>query len=524
MNSNTSKLLSYNVELLLKSAIPYKLQRTMKYKNTKNNDKNYKTKKNVGNNVGNNVGITNNRSKLRVKNTNYIEKMVSEYYDNDLATDRYLKTAHKQIHYFPEQRRVIVIGDIHGDLDIAIKCLILAGCISYIEPPPHRTVDVMDSFFNSLEWIGGDTHIVQLGDQIDRVRPQRWDSNDITKDRAYEDEGSTLEIFYLFHHMNKLALQHGGRVLCILGNHEIMNVEGDFRYVSQAEFKSFKHHLGNTYIKQSKFPYHSRTLYNNRKKLSLSRKQSHHKYKLNNHASKQTILPAGYRERIYAFSPTGLCANYLATNYYTLLQIGNWLFCHGSPTFHTCTTYSTDLINNIVSMYLLGIDSTDIHIENHFDMLMNPSSAFEPTIQDAFDEETEEKSILWSRTFGNNIKTITKDKYLTQLLDNILEKYNNKNHNNSTNDMATHIAIGHTPQTKKGINSICSNRVWRCDIGMSKAFKKNSNNSNTLNKKDNKKDIEENVEDEVEEVEDDNRFCGMPQVLEIINNVPKILQ
>lgn len=507
MNSNTSKLLPDNVELLLKSAIPYKLQRTMKYKNTKNYDKNYKTKKNVRNG--------NNHSKLRVKNNNYIEKMVSEYYDNDLATDRYLKTAHKQIHYFPPQRRVIVIGDIHGDLDIAIKCLILAGCISYIEPPPHRTVDAMDSFFNSLEWIGGDTHIVQLGDQIDRVRPQRWDSNDITRDRAYEDEGSTLEIFYLFHHLNTLASKHGGRVLCILGNHEIMNVEGDFRYVSQAEFKSFKHHLGNTYIKQSKFPYHSRTLYNNRKKLSLSRNQ--HKYKSNNNLSKQTILPLGYRERLYAFSPTGLCANYLGTNYYTLLQIGNWLFCHGSPTFHTCTTYSTDLINNIVSMYLLGIDSTNIHIEKHFDMLMNPSLAIEPTIQDAFDEETEEKSILWSRTFGDNVRTITKDKYLTRLLDNILEKYNTKNHNNSTNDMATHIAIGHTPQMKKGINSICSDRVWRCDIGMSKAFKKNSNNSNTSNKKD-------NIEDVDEIIEDDNRFIGRPQVLEILNNVPKILQ
>jgi len=37
---------------------------------------------------------------------------------------------------------------------------------------------------------------------------------------------------------------------------------------------------------------------------------------------------------------------------------------------------------------------------------------------------------------------------------------------------ATHIAIGHTTQfsSNKGINSICNDRVWRCDVGMSRAF------------------------------------------------------
>ena len=55
-------------------------------------------------------------------------------------------------------------------------------------------------FFKNIKWIGKDTYVVQLGDQIDRVRPQKWDHNDITRDNAYKDEGSTLEILYLFYY------------------------------------------------------------------------------------------------------------------------------------------------------------------------------------------------------------------------------------------------------------------------------------------------------------------------------------
>ena len=37
---------------------------------------------------------------------------------------------------------------------------------------------------------------------------------------------------------------------------------------------------------------------------------------------------------------------------------------------------------------------------------------------------------------------------------------------------AEYMAVGHSPQffNKKGINSILDGRLWRCDIGMSRAF------------------------------------------------------
>ena len=391
----------------------------------------------------------------------YISKLIDMYYNNDDVSKDYITTAHKQSHILPTQRRVIVFGDIHGDLEAAIDCFTIAGCINKIKLPTDKSVKNMNEFFKNLKWIGKDTYIVQLGDQIDRVRPQNWDNNEITRDNAYKDEGSTLEILYLFYYLNELAQKDEGRVYSIIGNHEIMNIEADFRYVSLKEFKCFKQHLIKTYKKNSQFPYQSTTLKNNSYKIKHTKKNNNHKnnHKDNNDSNNDndkefTNVPEGFRERLYAFSPTGLCANLIGKNNYVLLQIGNWLFCHGGPVVDTVKTYNIDLINNIVSMYLLGIDTNDKYIEKHYNIIAKSKN---------------KNNILWSREFGETNIDDDKDTYLTKQLDNVLNEYNTKN---SVMNKATHIAIGHTTQysANKGINSICNDRVWRCDVGMSRAF------------------------------------------------------
>ena len=408
---------------------------------------------------------------------NYIKKLINNYYDNDKIVNEYLDTAHKKIHIFPKQKRVIVFGDIHGDLEAAIECFIISGCIDKIKLPNDKSVNNMNMFFKNIKWIGKDTYVVQLGDQIDRVRPQKWDHNDITRDNAYKDEGSTLEILYLFYYLNELAKEHEGYVFSIIGNHEIMNIEADFRYVSLKEFKCFKQHLTNTYSRNSKYPYNSKTLKKHSYKLkqiytdSKDQKQ-HNKNKQDQHSTNSnnsnnsnssnssktfTSVPEGFRERLYAFSPTGLCSNIIGKNNYVLLQIGNWLFCHGSPVLNTIKTYNTDLINSIVSMYLLGIDTDDKYIAKHYNKITNSHHG---------------ESILWNRDFGELDITPNKDKDLTKQLDSILNEYNKKNSTINSSNQVTHIAIGHTVQytSNKGINSICDGRVWRCDVGMSRAF------------------------------------------------------
>lgn len=378
------------------------------------------------------------------------------YYNNDIIRRKYLHDRSRQ-HIFPKQRRVIVIGDIHGDLEVAIKCLILAKCIkSSVTLPRIKTVEEMNNFFNNLEWVGDDTYIVQLGDQIDRVRPQTWDDNDIPQDAPYEDEGSTLEIFYLFYHLDKLARKYGGRVLSLIGNHEIMNVDGDFRYVSREEFKCFKNHLQRVYHRSSRFPYNSKTL----KRGHSTMRNNTYRMKTRSRVIHGSRLPEGYRERLYAFAPTGLCANFMAMNYHTILQIGNWLFCHGSPTLYTCKNYMNQVINDNVANYLLGVDDGSNRYKDE-----DPSETSYKKITDSVSMDDDSTSILWSRTFGKD----NHEYKLSRMLDKVLTAYNNTNVT-----AVTHVAIGHTPQFNKGINSICNGRVWRCDIGMSKAFKRDT--------------------------------------------------
>lgn len=425
-----------------------KLNSFKNYKNNKNNKNKKYSKKSTK--LQQNKLQTNQQTNQQTnryqnhKHQTYIQQLISQYYDNDKITKQFLQFATVKTHIFPCKSRIIVIGDIHGDFEIALKCLEISKCIEPISQMPNtKSITEMTHFFNGLKWIGGDTHIIQLGDQIDRIRPQSWDINNISNDKSitsFDDEGSTLELFYLFNHLDKLAKPYKGRVLCIIGNHEIMNTEGDFRYVSKQEFNSFNTHLKSIYHQDSKYPYESKTLLKHKTLL------------YNNTAYK----PNGYRERLYAFAPTGLCANLIANNYYTILQVGSWLFCHGSPTLNTLSTYNVELLNSIVSMYLLGMDSTANDISNNYENIIHPVNK-------------KDKGVLWSREFGEHLKGTHKTKKIDQDIDEILKQYNIKN---NPITQAKYISIGHTPQFSHnmGINSICNGKVWRCDVGMSKAF------------------------------------------------------
>ena len=162
---------------------------------------------------------------------------------------------------------------------------------------------------------------------------------------------------------------------------------------------------------------------------------------------KYAKLPNGYRERLYAFSPTGLCSNLIGYNSYTILQIGSWLFCHGSPVTKTLKTYTTDMLNNYVSMYLIGIKTKDL--EKHYHNITKSS----------------QNSLLWNRDFGNTKITNGVETKLQNQLEDILKEYNTKN-----SKFQNRIINCKKATQKQGINSICNNRVWRCDVSMSKAF------------------------------------------------------
>jgi hypothetical protein len=100
--------------------------------------------------------------------------------------------------------RVVAIGDVHGAYPEFLAVLRLAGLI-----------DAKD------RWSGGKTHFVQTGDILDRGT-------------------ETRPVMELLMRLEGEAKKAGGRVHALLGNHEVMNVLGDLRYVSREEYKAFE--------------------------------------------------------------------------------------------------------------------------------------------------------------------------------------------------------------------------------------------------------------------------------------------
>lgn len=117
----------------------------------------------------------------------------------------------------PKVETIVSFGDIHGDYNLAIELLTISKLIK------------VDG--DNIKWIGGNTYVVQVGDQIDRCRPlgKMTCENKMTTN---PDENSDVKILELFTNLDEQAQKEGGRVISLLGNHEIKNIMGEFDYVS----------------------------------------------------------------------------------------------------------------------------------------------------------------------------------------------------------------------------------------------------------------------------------------------------
>eukprot|EP00039_Didymoeca_costata_P029452 m.24727 g.24727 ORF g.24727 m.24727 type:complete len:442 (+) comp7636_c0_seq2:170-1495(+) len=158
-------------------------------------------------------------------------------------------------------RRVVAIGDLHGDFKAAVKSLQIAGVIEE-DIPDMMTKDIMhkeranislseeelDGLFNfdEIEWTGGDTILVQVGDILDRG-------------------GGEIRIMALLHSLRFKAREAGGDVQLLLGNHEIMNMEGQaWRYVSpeaKVEANLYRQFEGQTASETNEDDYNRDTMY-----------------------------------------------------------------------------------------------------------------------------------------------------------------------------------------------------------------------------------------------------------------------
>jgi hypothetical protein len=104
---------------------------------------------------------------------------------------------------FSGVERIVAFADVHGAYDELTKLL--------------QSVGVVDA---QLHWSAGRTHLVSLGDLLDRGADSR-------------------KVMDLLMRLQGEAQAAGGQVHVVLGNHEAMNVLGDLRYVVPGEFAAY---------------------------------------------------------------------------------------------------------------------------------------------------------------------------------------------------------------------------------------------------------------------------------------------
>ena len=85
----------------------------------------------------------------------------------------------------PWKKRIVAVGDLHGDLAHALRVLRAASIVD------HRA-----------KWIGKTATLVQTGDIVDRGK-------------------DTIALYRLFDLLREQAAEVGGEVISLLGNHEV---------------------------------------------------------------------------------------------------------------------------------------------------------------------------------------------------------------------------------------------------------------------------------------------------------------
>ena len=109
--------------------------------------------------------------------------------------------------------RIIIIGDLHADYNKTIDLF--------------KSLELIKEINNKYIWNAkpSNTVVVQLGDQLDGGG------------RGVGESSGEIKIINFMENMHNEAFLKGGGVYSLIGNHEVMNLLGDFRYASKKDIK-----------------------------------------------------------------------------------------------------------------------------------------------------------------------------------------------------------------------------------------------------------------------------------------------
>ncbi|KAK2982747.1 hypothetical protein RJ640_025163, partial [Escallonia rubra] len=332
-------------------------------------------------------------------------------------------------------RRIVAVGDLHGDLAKARCALELAGVLSS---------DGQDS------WVGGETVLVQLGDILDRGADE-------------------IAILSLLKSLDVQAKATGGAVFQVNGNHETMNIEGDFRYVDYGAYDECTDFL--QYLDDCDHNWEEAFVgwVGVSERWKEDRKLSERYWDPWDLVKRQK----GVIARSILLRPGGPLASELA-RHAVVLKVDDWVFCHGGllphhgknmlpfanvslsiisfdlfqdfycDTTHTvagyaAVAYGMEKMNREVSNWMRGLSGSDDSPEIPFIAIRGYDS------------------VVWSRLYSRD--TAGLEDYQVDQIQSILEE-------TLQAVDAKAMVVGHTPQTT-GVNCKYNCSIWRIDVGMS---------------------------------------------------------
>jgi hypothetical protein len=196
------------------------------------------------------------------------------------------------VHASATQERTIAIGDVHGSFPQFVGIL--------------QQVGLIDA---NRRWIGGSATLVQTGDVPDR--------------------GSrTRECLELLMALEQQAPQQNGKVIPLLGNHEVMVMAGDFRYTTREDFATFANERSEARREEAYREFRAFVDANPRRRKAFGADEAAGRQKwMDEH-------PLGFFEFRDAFGPEGVYGRWLRTHD-AVNQVGGVILLHGgfSPQF-----------------------------------------------------------------------------------------------------------------------------------------------------------------------------------------------
>ena len=215
---------------------------------------------------------------------------------------------------------VVAIGDVHNDFDDFVAILRQTGLID-----------------TQNHWAGGKTTFVQVGDLLDRGPKPR-------------------EVLNLMMALEKEAAQAGGQVVSLLGNHEMMNIMGDLRYVTPMNYGSFAD--GNSAQRQ-KAAYEEYVKWRGSHASLLAELPQPMELTETEWMARH---PAGFVEQREALGPKGEYGQWLR-GHDAVAEVGGVIFLHGGIHPDVAKT-KLDAINNRIHGEIKEFDGLKQYLQN----------------------------------------------------------------------------------------------------------------------------------------------------------------